>query len=145
MQVVLDRSRTLEVTPQFFTLHGVWEGLRRAETKDFDQSVTSGVDAKKIKQLGLDLVQTPAEFNTHRKLKRLLDQRANMMEKGEGIDWGMAELLTYASLADEGIPNTIFRPGRGPRNLFPSACGLRGRREMIKSIIQSTKLPKRLE
>src|SRR5690606_28631568 len=44
----------------------------------------------------------PEGFNAHRTIKRFMDNRAQMIETGEGIDWAMGEALALGSLAVEG-------------------------------------------
>jgi 2-oxoglutarate dehydrogenase E1 component len=46
----------------------------------------------------------PEGFSIFKKLKGLLDKRLEAVESGEGIDWGNAEALAFASLLAENIP-----------------------------------------
>ncbi|MDQ3413892.1 MAG: 2-oxoglutarate dehydrogenase E1 component, partial [Verrucomicrobiota bacterium] len=57
-----------------------------------------------LKQIGLRLARVPKEFNVHRTVKRLLDNRRKMIESGQGIDWAMGEALAFGSLLLEGVP-----------------------------------------
>ena len=41
---------------------------------------------------------------TEARTKRLLDERYQMVERGEGIDWGCAETLAYGTLLLESFP-----------------------------------------
>ncbi|MCK1978244.1 hypothetical protein LNK15_14510, partial [Jeotgalicoccus huakuii] len=50
------------------------------------------------------LVEVPKDFHVHRTIQRFLDNRAKMMETGEGIDWATAESLAFGSLVAEGSP-----------------------------------------
>jgi hypothetical protein len=45
----------------------------------------------------------PEGFNVHKTIQRFMDNRAKMIETGEGIDWAMAEALAFGTLLDEGI------------------------------------------
>ncbi len=106
MQTMLDKSRKEAVTPKFFTLEGVWKGLRRPSAQDFWVKVDSGCDRKILQSIGKVLTQWPADFTPHPKLVKQLEGRKKMMETGE-VDWGMAELLCYGALLNEGIPVRI--------------------------------------
>lgn len=70
---------------------------------DMEKSVKTGVSAKKLTEIGKKMVSIPAGFTPHPKVVRLLEQRSKMVEKdGGGVDWPMAELLAFGSLAVEG-------------------------------------------
>jgi 2-oxoglutarate dehydrogenase E1 component len=45
-----------------------------------------------------------SDFNLHSTIRRLLDNRKNAIEKGEGIDWALGEALAFATLLEEGHP-----------------------------------------
>ena len=59
---------------------------------------------KTLKEIGKKLVEVPKDFHVHRTIQRFLDNRARMMETGEGIDWATAESLAFGSLVAEGNP-----------------------------------------
>lgn len=48
------------------------------------------------------LTDFPADFEPHPKVKALLEKRVQAVEKGTGIDWGLAEVLAFGALAREG-------------------------------------------
>jgi len=54
-------------------------------------------------ELGLKLTDIPASVDVHRTLKRVIENRRQAVETGEGFDWATAESLAFASLADEGF------------------------------------------
>lgn len=70
---------------------------------DIGKPVKTGVSAKVLAELGKRMVSIPAGFNVHPKLVRLLEQRSKMLDgDGPGVDWPMAELLAFATLAKDG-------------------------------------------
>ncbi|NND95280.1 MAG: 2-oxoglutarate dehydrogenase E1 component [Flavobacteriales bacterium] len=77
------------------------ESLERATEKDFDKSPDTGVSVKKLKAIAAQLTNTPKDKKLFRKMARILNDRAEMI-KNDSLDWGMAELLAYGSLVDEG-------------------------------------------
>merc|ERR1719236_347377 len=48
------------------------------------------------------MCKIPEGFNIHRKIKKIYDNRRKCIETGEGIDWGTAEALAFATLLREG-------------------------------------------
>ncbi|MGZ3672615.1 MAG: 2-oxoglutarate dehydrogenase E1 component, partial [Bdellovibrionota bacterium] len=103
MQEMLDRSRKESVTPKFFTLEGVWKGLRRPAPQDFWVKTETGAARSVLESVGRVLTSWPQGFTPHPKLLKLLESRKKMMETRE-VDWGMGELLSYGALVTEGVP-----------------------------------------
>ncbi|ABQ60359.1 2-oxoglutarate dehydrogenase E1 component [Brucella ovis IntaBari-2006-46-332] len=85
-------------------LDGAWAGLRTADNADEQRCGKTAVPVKTLKEIGKKLVEVPKDFHVHRTIQRFLDNRAKMMETGEGIDWATAESLAFGSLAVEGHP-----------------------------------------
>lgn len=106
IQSLLEKSRKEGITPKFFTLEGVWKGLKRAKAQDFWDKVDTTATESTLKKVGEVLTSYPNGFTPHPKLQKLLEGRKKMMETKE-VDWGMAELLAYGALVTEGIPVRI--------------------------------------
>ncbi len=85
-------------------LDGAWSGLRKADNEDEQRRGKTAVPVKTLKEIGKKLVEVPEGFHVHRTIQRFLDNRAKMIETGEGIDWATAEALAFGSLAIEGHP-----------------------------------------
>ncbi|MEA3536542.1 2-oxoglutarate dehydrogenase E1 component [Rhizobium sp. CC-YZS058] len=83
-------------------LDGAWSGLRAADNQDEQRRGKTSVPMKSLKEIGRKLATVPEGFNVHRTIQRFMDNRAQMVETGEGIDWAMAEALAFGSLAVEG-------------------------------------------
>lgn len=83
------------------TFYETWEGYGGAYD---DGPVETGVDGDRLKRLAGALNTVPESFHLYKKLKGLLDKRASAVEEGEGLDWGNAESLCFASLLTEGVP-----------------------------------------
>ena len=78
-----------------------WEGLHGEYSHE---PADTGVSADKLLSLARRLNTVPEGFSVFRKLKGLLEKRLEAVESGEGIDWGNAEALAFASLLAEGFP-----------------------------------------
>ena len=83
-------------------LDGAWSGLKTADNADEQRRGKTSVPVKTLKEIGNKLTSIPDGFKIHRTIGRLIENRRAMIEKGEGIDWAMAELLAYGSLCLEG-------------------------------------------
>ena len=67
-----------------------------------DDTATAVPEAK-LTELGLKLAQVPEGFKVHRTIDRTVMKPRAAMAKGEQpLDWGMGEMLAYATLLDEG-------------------------------------------
>ncbi|ATN36307.1 2-oxoglutarate dehydrogenase E1 component [Rhizobium sp. ACO-34A] len=83
-------------------LDGVWSGLRAADNADEQRRGKTAVPMKSLKEIGRKLSTIPEGFKAHRTIQRFMDNRAQMVETGEGLDWAMGEALAFGSLAVEG-------------------------------------------
>jgi 2-oxoglutarate dehydrogenase E1 component len=76
-----------------------WGSISSTFTMDpVDTKVLPG----KLTTLALRLAALPAGFIPHTKIAALIQKRCEAVLKGEGIDWGTAETLAYATLLDQG-------------------------------------------
>ena len=75
---------------------------RKATREEVAQSVVTGVTLTKLNQIVKVLTSVPGDFTPNPKLARLLEQRRKMLDGKGHVDWGMGELLAFASLALEG-------------------------------------------
>jgi 2-oxoglutarate dehydrogenase E1 component len=66
--------------------------------------VETGLSKEELTELGSRLTTYPEGFHIHPKVKKLLEQRAEMGEGRRPVDYGMAEALAFASLVKSGIP-----------------------------------------
>jgi 2-oxoglutarate dehydrogenase E1 component len=84
-------------------LDGRWAGLKAVrEDVDDPRRGQTGVPVETLGTIARALTTVPSDFKVHRTIQRFLDNRKRMMETGEGIDWAMAEALSFGSLLLEG-------------------------------------------
>jgi 2-oxoglutarate dehydrogenase E1 component len=74
-------------------------GRHRAEFE-----VETGLSTEELAELTNRLTTYPEDFHIHPKVKKLLEQRAEMGTGKRAVDYGMAEALAFASLVKGGIP-----------------------------------------
>ncbi|MGO4707082.1 2-oxoglutarate dehydrogenase E1 component [Microvirga sp. 2MCAF38] len=84
-------------------LDGRWAGLKAVrEDSDDPRRGQTGVSVETLNEIAKALTTVPEGFHLHRTIQRFLDNRKKMMETGEGLDWAMAEALSFGSLLVEG-------------------------------------------
>jgi hypothetical protein len=89
--------------PQMYEIPDYWEPFYGGPLRD-DDNPRTGLDAAEIASLTTALTTAPAGFHIHPKVEKLLAQRVEMGRGKKPLDYGMAELLAYASLLKTGVP-----------------------------------------
>ncbi len=98
----LSETRQTEKLEIAFIQHK-WTNIRKAVPEDFDRSPDTGVDKKKLVEIGRILSEIPKDVRLFRKIVRLQEQRREMIDTTGKIDWAMGELLAYGTLLREGV------------------------------------------
>ena len=80
---------------------GAWSRFKPGLGKD--RRGVSGVNKDKIIEIGKKISSLPENFNVHKTLKKIFDQRYQMFEKNNSIDWSTAESLAFGTLLVEGF------------------------------------------
>lgn len=101
-----ETSRKMEKALVYDFLSAAWEGFRHGHAKDFENSPVTGVDKKKLYELGIKLSTLPEGKKYFRKIAKIFEDRMNAV-KEDKLDWGTAEMLAYATLLEEGYPVRI--------------------------------------
>jgi 2-oxoglutarate dehydrogenase E1 component len=103
----LEESKKIDKAHISSFLSENWKHIRKAKQADFDLSPKTGVELKKLKEIGRKIAHVPEGENYFRKLVKLQETRLEMIEKTGVVDWAMGELLAYGTLLDEGFPVRI--------------------------------------
>jgi 2-oxoglutarate dehydrogenase E1 component len=69
-----------------------------------EYDVPTGLPAARITELVAGVTAYPANFHIHPKVKKLFEQRQEMGSGTRLFDYGMAELVAFASLLEQGTP-----------------------------------------
>jgi len=80
--------------------HDAWSAISPGYRTD---SVDTGVAHEILLLLARRLAELPPGFTPHVKIHAQVQKRFEAVLKDNGIDWGNAEALAYASLLDEGV------------------------------------------
>jgi len=89
--------------PTMRDLPGYWSGYFGGRYKP-EFEVETGLSTAELTELTEKLTTYPDGFHIHAKVKKLLEQRAEMGAGKRDVDYGMAEALAFASLVKAGIP-----------------------------------------
>lgn len=81
-------------------LKGAWKNIQNGEKT----TPKTAIAKKKLVEIAQKITKIPENFAANKKIEKQLQARANAFQKGETIDWGMAESLAFASLINEGFP-----------------------------------------
>jgi len=96
------RAGSITKKPTMRDLPNYWSGYFGGRHKAEYEKET-GLSNEELTDLTGKLTSFPAGFHIHPKVKKLLEQRAEMGEGKRDVDYGMAEALAFGSLAKQGI------------------------------------------
>ena len=97
------RAGTLTKKPTLRDLPAYWQNYKGGRYKP-EYEVETGLSADELRELTKPLTTYPEDFHIHPKVKKLLEQRAEMGSGKRPVDYGMAEALAFASLVKSGVP-----------------------------------------
>ena len=81
-------------------LDGTWKGFKTASL-DARKGKTS-VNEKNLIKIGKLIHHIPDDFNAHKKIRKIYQERTQSIIDGKNIDWATAESLAFATLLKEG-------------------------------------------
>ena len=82
-------------------LDSPWKGFFVKGQPPMDQVPSGGVSMERLQHIGTQFCTPPQNFNLHAGLKRILNQRAEMLANGT-VDWAGGEAMAIGSLLMEG-------------------------------------------
>jgi len=93
----------MQKKPRLRKLPSYWSPYKRGRY-DSAYEVDTGVASSELAKITDSLTSYPPDFAIHPKVKKLLEQRAEMGHGKRPVDYGMGEALAFASLLLAGIP-----------------------------------------
>jgi 2-oxoglutarate dehydrogenase E1 component len=103
MDAAQKHALELEKTPPMREMPAYWNAYRGGRYNS-SYEVETGISKESVAEIGEALVKYPSDFHIHPKVKKLLEQRAEMAQGKRAIDYGMAEALAFGSLLKQGVP-----------------------------------------
>jgi len=104
LQQALDKARLTEKNVIRNFLAEQWKHIRYSRPVDFEFSPPTGFPEADLKAIAKVLYTIPQGMKFFKKMEKLLQDRKEMIETTDKLDWGMAEMLAYGSLLKEGFP-----------------------------------------
>ena len=71
---------------------------------DWDAPGDTRVAQADFQRVAAKLEELPNGFVLHRQVSKILDDRHRMAAGAKPVNWGMAEIMAYATLVDAGLP-----------------------------------------
>jgi 2-oxoglutarate dehydrogenase E1 component len=99
----LEIAKTLKSAHVKHFLEETWKGIRKATDTDFETSIATGLDKKKLTDIAKKISTLPEGEKFFAKTAKVFADRLKMIEEDK-LDWAMGELLAYATLLSEGHP-----------------------------------------
>jgi 2-oxoglutarate dehydrogenase E1 component len=96
-------AKKSEKRPLMRELPAYWNDYRGGHYKP-EYEVDTGLSREELASLADKVGSYPNGFHAHPKIKKLLEQRAEMGHGKRPVDYGMAEALAFASLVEHGTP-----------------------------------------
>ncbi|HSY66649.1 MAG TPA: 2-oxoglutarate dehydrogenase E1 component [Terriglobales bacterium] len=103
LEAAQKKAGSLTKKPTLRDLPTYWDNYKGGRYKP-EYEVDSGLSADELRELAKALTTYPEDFHIHPKVKRLLEQRAEMGSGKRPVDYGMAEALAFGSLVKAGVP-----------------------------------------
>jgi 2-oxoglutarate dehydrogenase E1 component len=97
------RASALTKKPSMRELPDYWSNYKGGRYKP-DYAIETGLSLEELGEITDRLTTYPVDFHIHPKVKKLLEQRAEMGKGKRPVDYGMAEALAFASLVQSGVP-----------------------------------------
>ncbi len=102
LERALSESRRSDYKLPTESVHGVWAGYPGGPEKEIAE-VKTGIEAARLSELLRRQTELPADFHPHPKIKKLLENRREMADGKQPLDWAAGEALAFATLASEGF------------------------------------------
>ncbi len=103
LETAQQKAGSIKKKPLLRDLPGYWSNYTGGRYKS-QYDVETSLSAEELAEITGHLTTYPEGFHIHPKVKKLLEQRAEMGTGKRPVDYGMAEALAFASLVKSGVP-----------------------------------------
>jgi len=79
-------------------LEGEWKNVKNG----YNKIPETGIETKKLKDIFAKISEIPEDFNINPKISKQFQQKIEIFNSEENINWGIAESLAFGSLIEEG-------------------------------------------
>jgi len=102
----LEKSRQEEVTIDTIPRR-TWQGIQIYDDYTLEPNPPTQVKPEVLRYIAQKACQWPENLHPHPNVRKVYQARLDAVQKGEGLDWGTAEMLAYGSLLLENNPVRI--------------------------------------
>jgi 2-oxoglutarate dehydrogenase E1 component len=103
LEAAQKKAGSIKQKPTLRDLPTYWQQYYGGRHKP-EFEVATGLSAEELAEITNRLTTYPDGFHIHPKVKKLLEQHAEMGAGKRAVDYGMAEALAFASLVKQGTP-----------------------------------------
>jgi 2-oxoglutarate dehydrogenase E1 component len=103
LEAAQKKAVSMTKKPTLRDLPTYWDNYTGGRYKP-EYEVETGLSAEELQEITKALTTYPDGFHIHPKVKKLLEQRAEMGAGKRPVDYGMAEALAFGSLVRAGLP-----------------------------------------
>jgi 2-oxoglutarate dehydrogenase E1 component len=103
LEAAQKKAGSITKKPTLRDLPAYWDDYTGGRYKQ-EYEIETGLSAEELREITEPLTTYPKDFHIHSKVKKLLEQRAEMGSGKRPVDYGMAEALAFASLVKSGVP-----------------------------------------
>jgi len=103
LEAAQKKAGSITKKPTLRDLPTYWDNYKGGRYKP-EYEIETGLSAEQLREITERLTTYPEAFHIHPKVKKLLEQRAEMGTGKRPVDYGMAEALAFASLVKVGMP-----------------------------------------
>jgi 2-oxoglutarate dehydrogenase E1 component len=103
LEAAQKKAVSMTKKPTLRDLPTYWDNYTGGRYKP-EYEVETGLSAEELQEITKALTTYPDGFHIHPKVKKLLEQRAEMGTGKRPVDYGMAEALAFGSLVRAGVP-----------------------------------------
>jgi 2-oxoglutarate dehydrogenase E1 component len=103
LEAAQKKAVSMTKKPTLRDLPTYWDNYTGGRYKP-EYEVETGLSAEELQEITKALTTYPNGFHIHPKVKKLLEQRAEMGSGKRPVDYGMAEALAFGSLVRAGVP-----------------------------------------
>lgn len=151
-----DRQDEVKQNPLPYTYQTpelLWKKLRKAKPEDFDKSPITAVSEESFKTVFNTLMTFPQGFSPLKKIEKLINDKINLLNEEQKVDWATAELMAFGTLQLDGADVRMSGQdvGRGtfssrhcilrdeannqPHNRLKNIPGAKGKIRMFNSLL----------
>ncbi len=102
MQAQFDSSKSKDDIQVDSIPRRSWNGIKVYDDNQVEPNPDTRVSAEVFKSIAEKVTTIPSNFNPHKTIAQLFANRKKMVFETNKIDWGMGEIMAYATLLEEG-------------------------------------------